>query len=85
MLRRELRVGDVVQISPETPSKFRGCFMLVTEPKSWGAQGFIAIPYGEDMPGNAYFRCKWEDMEYIGPAVWVPEDDTNPTGLEFTR
>lgn len=72
-----LKIGDVVQISPELKNCFFcGCFMMVTEPKSWGAQGFIAMPQGrEELPGRAYFRCKWEEMEFIGHAVWVPQDD----------
>ncbi len=70
----ELEVGDVVQISPDLENCFfRGAFMMVTEPKSWGAQGFIAMPESrEDMPGRAYFRCKWEDMEMVGRAPWAP-------------
>lgn len=69
-----LEVGDVVQISPELPDCFfNGCFMLVTEVKGWGAQGFIAMPGARgEKPGAAYFRCKWENMERIGHAVWVP-------------
>lgn len=42
--------------------------MLVTEPKSWGAQGFVQVP-GK---GQAYYRAKWEEMELIGKAVFVP-------------
>ena len=75
MEKRTLEVGDVVQISPEVPSFFQGCFMLVTEPKSFGAQGFISMPQGEGkLPGNAYYRCGFEDMEYVGHATWVPGD-----------
>ena len=66
-------VGDVVQISPTLEDQFfSGCFMMVTEVKSWGVQGFIAIP-GErgKPPGAAYFRCKWENMELVGTAPWI--------------
>jgi hypothetical protein len=76
MQARELKNGDIVQISPELPDCFfGGCFMQITEPKSWGAQGFIAIP-GErgTAPGRAFLRCKWADMEFIGHAVWVSCD-----------
>jgi hypothetical protein len=74
---RELQVGDVVQISPDLPDCFfGGCFLLVTEPKPWGAQGFVAMPQNRgELPGRAYFRCKWADMEYVGPAAWIPADD----------
>ena len=78
MLPRQLKPGDVVQINPKTIQRegfFGGCFMMVTEPKSWGAQGFIAVP-GErgTVPAEAYFRCKFEDMEFVGHATWVPEN-----------
>jgi hypothetical protein len=70
--RLVLSVGTVVQLSPE--SRFPGCFMLITEPKPWGAQGFIsALPekLGE-LGARAYYRAKWEEMEYVGAATWVP-------------
>jgi hypothetical protein len=78
-----LDVGDVVQIDPAmADSFFAGCFMFVTEVKSWGAQGFIAIPGDRDaLPGRAYFRCKTEDMKRIGRAAWRginPIHDTEP-------
>ncbi len=69
---RVLEVGDVVQIDPEHDPRFGGCLMMVTERKSWGAQGFVAIPHA-DGPQNAYYRCKYKDMEYVGRASWIPE------------
>lgn len=74
MDKRELVVGDVVQINPEKKeSFFAGCLMMVTEPKSFGAQGFIAIPGKRgEIPGQAYYRVNWEDMEYVGRAAFVP-------------
>ena len=75
MDKRELQVGDVVQINPDKEDCFfGGCFMQVTEPKSFGAQGFILMPQSRDNPpGQAFFRCKFEDMEFIGKAAWVTE------------
>ena len=64
--------GDVVQIDPNyQDARFAGCFMQVTEPKGFGAQGFIRVPGGG---GDAYFRSAFEDMELIGHAAWVPTD-----------
>lgn len=60
-------IGDVVQISPEHDARFGGCFMVVTEPKSWGAQGYVSIP-GES--GVAYYRCPTEHFVVIGKAEW---------------
>lgn len=70
-----LQVGDVVQIDPETPDCFfRGCFMLVTEVRSWGAIGFIAIPASRsELPAQAWFRCETARLKRIGPAPWPSE------------
>ena len=74
-----LQVGDVVQINPEVhvDGFFAGCMMMVTERKAFGAQGFISMP-GErgTPPGRAYYRAKWEEMEYVGRATYVPFDET---------
>lgn len=63
-----LEKGDVVQIDPAHDERFGGCFMVVTEPKSFGAQGYVSAP-GEK--GLAYYRCNWEAMHKIGRAEWV--------------
>ncbi len=68
MERQELKYGQVVQLDPETCGQFGGCFMLITEPKSFGAQGFVQIP-GD---GQAYFRANFAQMELIGNAEWAP-------------
>lgn len=79
-----LRVGDVVQLDPtvhaaseESPGGFfAGCFMLVTEVKSWGAQGFVSIPTERGKPpGAAYFRSPWSQMEKVGRAAWTLAGD----------
>lgn len=69
MEKAELKIGDVVQISPEHDERFGGCFMQVTEPKSFGAQGFVKGPES----GNYYYRCKFENMELIGKAEWIQD------------
>jgi hypothetical protein len=73
MSPRELERGDVVQLSPEVANPmFACCFMAVTEPKAWGAQGYVQMT-GENgqQGGAAYYRATWEEMEYIGRAEWV--------------
>jgi hypothetical protein len=71
----ELEIGDVVQIDPGV-AIFGGTFMLVTSVRSWGAQGFIAMPARSGAPlARAYVRCRWESIEYVGPATWIPQDD----------
>jgi len=77
MIKKELEVGDVVQIDPTLKECFfRGCFMTVTELKPWGAQGYIQmISTREKMGGQAYFRATWEQMEFIGKTAWIKADD----------
>jgi len=82
MPTQKLRVGDVVQINPEHDEVFGGCFMTVTEPKSFGAQGFVKNA-GEK--GFAYYRCKHENMEYVGIATWSDRSDEDNEDDEGTE
>lgn len=78
MKARALIVGDVVQLSPEAGNPaFAGCMMVVTEPKDWGAVGYVqALGDTRDAPGGqAYYRAIWDEMEYIGNAAWVVVED----------
>lgn len=71
----QIKVGSVVQVDPEYDKLFAGCFLLVTELKSWGVQGFVAMPKSRDeLPGAAYYRVAWENLAYIGQAEWMPAD-----------
>jgi hypothetical protein len=71
---RPLEPGDVVQISPDLENQcFAGCMMVVTEPKNFGAQGYVQA-LGDDretIGGQAYIRVNWADMEFVGRAEWV--------------
>jgi hypothetical protein len=69
-----ISVGDVVQIDPSHDARFGGCFLLVTEVKSWGVQGFVAVP---DKPsaGEAYYRVGFAKIVRIGRAEWAPAND----------
>ncbi len=74
MADRELKEGDLVQIHPEKASNpmFAGCVMVVTEPKSWGAQGYVQALGALGNPGGqAYYRAKWEEIQPVGKAEWV--------------
>jgi len=73
MKERELEIGDVVQLSPHVANPaFMCCFMIVTDPKPWGAQGYVQ-DLGTRQGGGmqAYYRAKWEEMEYVGRAPWI--------------
>lgn len=65
--------GDIVQIDPEADEVFGGCLMIVTEPKPWGAQGYITIP-GEE-GGLAFYRCEHAHMERVGHCVWIRDNE----------
>lgn len=69
----ELKPGDVVQLSPDVGNPmFACCFLTVTEPRSWGAQGYVQMTGENGQSGpQAYYRAKWEEMEYVGRAEWV--------------
>lgn len=63
---REIEDGTVVQLNPFTTRNkmFAGCLMVVTEPKSWGAQGYVqALGRDGEPGGQAYYRATWEEME----------------------
>lgn len=76
MKKTQLQVGDVVQIDPDHDPMFGGCFMIVTEPKAFGAQGAVLGPGGNGQNGSgiAYYRCSFENMEFIGHAMWELHD-----------
>ena len=61
----QLQVGEIVQLIPDKCKNpmLAGCFMTVTEPKAWGAQGYVQCT-GENgkMGGQAYYRAGWEEM-----------------------
>ena len=62
----------VVQLDPEKCKNpmLAACMMTVSEPKSWGAQGYIqSTGEGGKMGGQAYYRATWEEMELVGCAV----------------
>jgi hypothetical protein len=68
--------SSVVQLNPETVGNpaFAGAMMVVTDLKSWGVQGYVQSLGTRDAPGGqAYYRAKWEEVEYVGEAVWVTQ------------
>jgi len=71
-----MQVGDIVQLNPETcrNKAFSGCFMVVTEPKEWGAQGYVQAlgEVRDKMGGQAYYRARSDEMsEVLGKAEWM--------------
>ena len=78
MNAKPLQIGQVVQLNPQTVTNpmFAGCLMQVTEPKSWGAQGFVQALGEDGKPGgHAYYRATWDQMDELEPgsiAPWQP-------------
>lgn len=60
-----------MQIDPEHDDTFGGCLMIVTEPKSWGAQGYFDVP-GK---GRAFYRVKHEHAVKVGGVEWYAESE----------
>lgn len=68
----DIQVGDIVQANPSV-EMFGGCMVVVTEPKSWGIQGYVQ---SAGVPGQQYIRLKTEDFEKTGgQAVWMVSND----------
>lgn len=72
-----LAAGDIMQLSPTDTANvmFGGCMFVVTEPKSWGAQGYVqGLGENGKQVGQAYYRAKWEEMEFTGgKAIWIAQ------------
>jgi hypothetical protein len=64
----QLRVGQVIQLHPENTRNrmFAACLMVVTEPKGWGAQGFVQSLGQDGQPGGqAYYRANWAEIVHL--------------------
>lgn len=73
MRPRPLEPGELVQLHPDDCGNpmLGGCFMVVTEPKSFGAMGYVQCTGTEGKRGGlAYYRAKFEEMEPVGRAEW---------------
>lgn len=76
MEEQKLEKGMVVQLNPGACKNkmFGGCMMLIDEQKPFGAQGYVqSLGEKGEMGGRAYYRASWEEMEYVGRAVWDVE------------
>lgn len=71
----DLQPGDIVQLDPAHHTHHNGFwaanFMVVTEVKSWGVQGYCK-PEG---PGLAYYRAKDGTFVKVGKATWVTKEE----------
>lgn len=68
--------GDVFQIMPEEGrAGWIGCFVLCTEVKAWGIQGFVGWPDEHTKQSQAYIRLPWDQIEFIGKALLMPQSE----------
>lgn len=77
MEKTELKEGDILQIYDTHPS-FPCFFVVVTEPKSWGAQGYLLHSRDFDavkFKGRAFIRVAFEEVEYCGKVAWIEESN----------
>ena len=59
---------EIVQVRPDFDT-FGGCFVVVTEVKSWGVQGYVQ---SAGVSGQQYIRLKHEDIAKTGgKAAWI--------------
>lgn len=61
---RELKVGEIVQICPDVEGgvrRFGACLMVVAEPNTWGARGYIKTTQGTE-----WVRVSYPDIEPTG-------------------
>lgn len=82
----EIKFGMVVQLNPDTVKNpmFAGCMMTITEPRTWGAQGYVqALGENNEPGGRAYYRATWEEMELVGMANWIADSQLHPGSAEF--
>jgi len=67
----DFKEGDIAQVNPDKDAVFGSCFMLITEVRSWGVIGYVSIPSPHGA-GQAFLRKKYEDIERVGRASWIP-------------
>lgn len=74
---RQAKVGDIFQIiEAHGRNGWIGAFVMATEIKSWGIQGFVPHVQTHDEQTRAYIRLKWEEIEFIGHAPLIPADES---------
>lgn len=73
---RPYTCGDVFQITESHGRKgWIGAFVMATEIKSWGIQGFVVHVVTHDEQSHYYIRLRWGEIEYIGRADLIPADE----------
>lgn len=72
---QDRHVGDVFQINDKYDQLgWVGAFIMATEIKSWGIQGFAHHIETHEYSSRHHVRIKWEYLEYIGRASMIPSE-----------
>lgn len=73
-----VRIGAIVQVDPDESDRYAGQFIIVTEIKEWGIQGYLAVTMEDPdlvrWKGIAYVRMAWDKIWLVGFAEWLQED-----------
>ena len=68
-------VGDVFQINETHGHKgLIGAFLMATEIKTWGVQGFVSHVETLDRQTSIYLRLNWSELDFIGHAPLIPDE-----------
>lgn len=70
---RAPRTGDVYQINEKHGrAGWVGAFVLATEIKPWGIQGFVHSIKTHDEQASIWIRLEWDHIDFVGKAALVP-------------
>lgn len=72
----EHKIGNIYQINPELDPQLGGQYIVATEIKHWGIQGYLLLETPDDgslfrYEGKAYIRKKYEQIVLVGFAEWM--------------
>lgn len=70
---------EIVQANERVPHWFR-CLVVVDEVKSWGVQGYTTMPNRGDLPGDAFIRLTWDEIEKTGGFTRFIEKEAEDDG-----
>jgi hypothetical protein len=72
-----LKPGTIMQLNPDPDicrnPMFCACLFIVTEPKTYGAKGYVqALGENGERGGLAFYPARWKEMEPTGGmAEWL--------------
>jgi hypothetical protein len=73
------KVGSIFQIDPDKVPELGGQFVVASEIKDWGVQGYLLLDRADSgnltrYKGLAYVRRKWDELAFIGTVEWFNGD-----------